>query len=37
MATPPEGIAIVLVYHRFGPIMTDSMTVTTSVFAWQMN
>jgi len=30
------SIAVVLVYHRFGPMVTDSMTVTTPVFAWQM-
>lgn len=36
-AEPSEGsIAIVLVYHRFGPVAADSMTVTTPVFAWQL-
>ncbi len=36
-ATPAESrIAVILVYHRFGPKVTDSMTVTTPVFAWQM-
>lgn len=36
-AEPSEGnVAIVLVYHRFGPIVADSMTVTTPVFAWQL-
>jgi len=26
----------ILLYHRFGPVVTDSMTVTTKVFEWQM-
>ena len=26
----------ILVYHRFGPIVADSMTVTTPVFEWQL-
>lgn len=26
----------VLVYHRFGPTVADSMTVTTPVFEWQL-
>ena len=34
---PTQGrIAVILLYHRFGPQVTDSMTVTTPVFAWQM-
>jgi peptidoglycan/xylan/chitin deacetylase (PgdA/CDA1 family) len=36
-APAAEGrTAVVLVYHRFGAIVADSMTVTTPVFAWQM-
>ena len=36
-AAPAEsGIAVILLYHRFGSRVTDSMTVTTPVFAWQM-
>lgn len=31
-----DSIAVILLYHRFGPKVTDSMTVTTPVFAWQM-
>jgi len=26
----------ILLYHRFGPVVADSMTVTTKVFEWQM-
>ncbi|MBI3301300.1 MAG: hypothetical protein HYZ72_04385 [Deltaproteobacteria bacterium] len=26
----------ILVYHRFGPVVADRMTVTTSVFAFQL-
>lgn len=26
----------ILVYHRFGPVVADSMTVTTPVFEWQL-
>lgn len=26
----------ILVYHRFGPVVADSMTVTTPVFQWQL-
>lgn len=26
----------ILVYHRFGPVVADSMTVRTSTFAWQL-
>jgi len=26
----------ILVYHRFGPVVADSMTVTTAVFACQL-
>jgi peptidoglycan/xylan/chitin deacetylase (PgdA/CDA1 family) len=34
---PAQGrIAVILLYHRFGPKVTDNMTVTTPVFAWQM-
>lgn len=36
-AQPHEGgSAVILVYHRFGPVAADEMTVTTSVFAWQL-
>jgi hypothetical protein len=28
--------ATILVYHRFGPVVADSMTVTTAVFASQL-
>ncbi|HLI80336.1 MAG TPA: hypothetical protein VKV03_10160, partial [Candidatus Binataceae bacterium] len=28
--------ATILVYHRFGPVAVDSMTVTTPVFASQL-
>jgi peptidoglycan/xylan/chitin deacetylase (PgdA/CDA1 family) len=36
-AASSEGnIAVVLVYHRFGSIVADSMTVTKPVFGWQM-
>lgn len=28
--------ASILVYHRFAPTVTDSMTVRTSTFAWQL-
>lgn len=31
-----EGLAPVLVYHRFGPSAADSMTVVTSAFAAQL-
>ncbi len=27
----------ILVYHRFGPTVPDSMTVTTDTFAWQLH
>jgi peptidoglycan/xylan/chitin deacetylase (PgdA/CDA1 family) len=37
LAAPSKGsVAIVLVYHRFGTTVADSMTVTTPVFAWQL-
>src|SRR5689334_18373291 len=26
----------VLAYHRFGPVVADSMTLTTPVFEWQL-
>lgn len=29
--------ATILVYHRFGPVVNDSMTVTTSAFEQQLN
>lgn len=36
-AAATEDVAIpVLVYHRFGPVVRDSMTVTTKVFARQL-
>jgi hypothetical protein len=28
--------ATILVYHRFGPVVADNMTVTTAVFASQL-
>jgi peptidoglycan/xylan/chitin deacetylase (PgdA/CDA1 family) len=35
---PAQGgpTATILVYHRFGPVVADSMTVTTKVFAAQL-
>jgi peptidoglycan/xylan/chitin deacetylase (PgdA/CDA1 family) len=35
-ATEHATSATILVYHRFGPIVADSMTVTTAVFASQL-
>jgi peptidoglycan/xylan/chitin deacetylase (PgdA/CDA1 family) len=35
-ARPPEARASILVYHRFGPVVADSMTVRTSTFRWQL-
>jgi peptidoglycan/xylan/chitin deacetylase (PgdA/CDA1 family) len=32
----PEVRAPILVYHRFGPIVADSMTVRTATFRWQL-
>ena len=32
-AASERSIAVVLVYHRFGPMVTDSMTVTTPVLS----
>lgn len=34
--TGEKASASILLYHRFGPVVTDSMTIRTSVFAWQM-
>ncbi len=34
--TQENSTTTILVYHRFGPIVADSMTVTTSVFEWQL-
>jgi peptidoglycan/xylan/chitin deacetylase (PgdA/CDA1 family) len=34
-AQPPGGVPV-LVYHRFGPVVADSMTVTTAVFEEQL-
>jgi peptidoglycan/xylan/chitin deacetylase (PgdA/CDA1 family) len=31
-----EGRASILVYHRFGPVVADSMTVRTRTFRWQL-
>ena len=30
-------VASILVYHRFGPTVTDTMTVRTSTFRWQLD
>jgi peptidoglycan/xylan/chitin deacetylase (PgdA/CDA1 family) len=35
-ASEEAASATILVYHRFGPTVADSMTVTTSVFASQL-
>lgn len=35
-ARPPEARASILVYHRFGPVVADSMTVRTGTFRWQL-
>ena len=42
MANPPSALAqassaTILVYHRFGPTVADSMTVTTAVFTAQLS
>jgi peptidoglycan/xylan/chitin deacetylase (PgdA/CDA1 family) len=34
--SPAEGRIPILLYHRFGPVVTDSMTVTTNVFESQL-
>ena len=31
-----KASASILLYHRFGPVAADSMTIRTSLFAWQM-
>jgi len=31
-----KASATILLYHRFGPASVDSMTIRTSLFAWQM-
>jgi len=36
-ASAEGGSATILVYHRFGPTVADSMTVTTPVFAGQLS
>jgi peptidoglycan/xylan/chitin deacetylase (PgdA/CDA1 family) len=37
-AVSPENPNVtILVYHRFGPTVADSMTMTTSVFEWQLD
>lgn len=34
---PRSAVAVpILVYHRFGPVVADSMTVTDDTFAWQL-
>jgi peptidoglycan/xylan/chitin deacetylase (PgdA/CDA1 family) len=36
-ARGPEPARVpILVYHRFGPVVSDSMTVRTSTFQWQL-
>ncbi len=35
-ATQGATSATILVYHRFGPVVADSMTITTAVFASQL-
>jgi peptidoglycan/xylan/chitin deacetylase (PgdA/CDA1 family) len=33
----PAALSVpILLYHRFGPVVADSMTVTTKVFEWQV-
>ena len=32
----PEARTSILVYHRFGPVVADSMTVRTRTFRWQL-
>lgn len=31
------GTVPILVYHRFGPVVADAMTVTTATFEWQLS
>ena len=34
----PSGVRVpILLYHRFGPVVADSMTVTTAVFESHLN
>lgn len=33
---PADVRASILVYHRFGPLVADSMTVRTATFRWQL-
>jgi peptidoglycan/xylan/chitin deacetylase (PgdA/CDA1 family) len=35
-AAPANGLASILVYHRFGPAVADSMTVRTATFTAQL-
>ena len=35
-ARPTDLQVSILVYHRFGPIVADSMTVRTAAFRWQL-
>lgn len=35
-AASPNGLASILVYHRFGPVVADSMTIRTATFAAQL-
>ena len=35
-ARPSDVRASILVYHRFGPVVADSMTVRTATFRWQL-
>ncbi|HXZ88384.1 MAG TPA: polysaccharide deacetylase family protein [Candidatus Binataceae bacterium] len=32
----PTPAATILVYHRFGPTVADGMTITTTLFLWQL-
>jgi peptidoglycan/xylan/chitin deacetylase (PgdA/CDA1 family) len=32
----PEARTSILVYHRFGPVVADSMTIRTRTFRWQL-
>ena len=34
--TPRDLRASILAYHRFGPVVADSMTVRTATFRWQL-
>jgi peptidoglycan/xylan/chitin deacetylase (PgdA/CDA1 family) len=34
--TPANGMASILVYHRFGPVVADSMTIRTATFASEL-